>query len=272
MMTRAIPTFRLPEEVVAREVKEIAFPGVDFRYGQELGKDFSVSDLLKEYHAVFLATGLGKGKSIKLPGADKVEVEDALSFLARYRSKGGAEMKPRVLVVGGGSVASDAALAAKMSGAAKVSLACLEKEEEMPALKSEVAELRKHGIELNFCLGPNAFPNPNKLSFFVCKSVYDASGNFCPAFDESQVVEFEFDQVVMAVGQEVEPSLSACLEREFGRPDLVEVEENSLQVKGHPGLYAGGDIIRGAGMVVQAATDGRKAAMEIDLYLRGRSG
>ena len=270
LLTHAVPLFHLPEEVVVRELREIAFPGITFHYGQELGNHFTVIDLLNQYHAIFLAPGLWAGRTLEIPGASGVEMSDAFSFLSSYRERGGAEMKDRVLVVGGGSVAADAALAAKKSGARQVSIACLENESEMPALPGEVDELKREGIEIHSCWGPNAFPNPNKLSFFRCTSVLDGRGAFCPAFDESRINEIEFDQVIMAVGQETEPRLARYLKEEFGRSDRIDVDPETGQVRGRPGVYAGGDIVRGAGTVVEAVADGRKAAVQIDSFIQGR--
>jgi len=268
MLSRMIPTARLPEEVVIKEVREIAFPGVKFQYGREMGKDFTVGDLLGENRAVFLAPGLWSGKRLEIPGAEKVEITDALSFLATCREHGTAGVKNRVLVVGGGSVAADAALAARTCGAGKVALVCLEKESEMPALPNEVEELKREGVEIHNCWGPNAFPNPNTLSFFSCTAVYDDKGLFRPSYDESRVREMEFEQVILAVGQGVEPALARYLREEFGREDLIEVDEGTMQVRGRTGVYAGGDIIRGRGTVVEAVGDGRKAARSIDNFLR----
>ncbi|UCD83697.1 MAG: FAD-dependent oxidoreductase, partial [Deltaproteobacteria bacterium] len=103
-----------------------------------------------------------------------------------------------------------------------------------------------------------------------CISVFDDQGIFCPSYDESRSMEIEFDQVIIAVGQTVEPGLASYLEKEFGRRDLIEVDEGTMRVKGRPGLYAGGDIVRGAGTVVQAVADGRRAARAIDAQIKAR--
>ena len=270
MLTRAIPLFRLPEEVTRRELEGISYPGITFHYGKELGKDVTVSDLLTKYKAVFLAPGLWSGKKLDIPGIGNTNVADAITFLRKYRESGRTEVFPRILVIGGGSVAADAALAARKSGAAKVSMVCLEKDVEMPALPGEIAELKKQGIDVYNCWGPRAFLSANKLSFIICKSVFDNQGTFCPVYDESQSMEMEFDQVILAVGQMVESSLSGYLKEEFGPSDGIQVDEDTLQVKGRAGIYAGGDIIRGAGTVVQAVADGRKAAMAIDRRVNGK--
>jgi glutamate synthase (NADPH/NADH) small chain len=94
--------------------------------------------------------------------------------------------------------------------------------------------------------------------------VFDESGAFRPVFDESKTMELGFDQVILAVGQQTEPALAEYLRKEFGREDRVEVDTRSMQVVGRSTVFAGGDIIRGAGTVVEAVGDGRCAAMGID--------
>jgi NADPH-dependent glutamate synthase beta subunit-like oxidoreductase len=270
MLTRAIPAFRVSVDIVEREIEGLTLPGMNFQFGKALGKDFTVADLEKDYNAVFIAPGLWSGRQLELPGKDGVEVTDALTLLTTYREKGNVEVKNRILIIGGGSVAADAAVAAKNSGAVKVTMVCLERDSEMPALPSEVAELKKQGIEINNCWGPKAFLSTSKMSFVGCTSVFDDQGRFCPSYDESQSMEAEFDQVIMAVGQSAEPALASYLQKEFNRSDFIEVEPDTMQVKGRPGLYAGGDIVRGAGTVVEAVADGRKAAMAIDSRVRGK--
>lgn len=268
MLSLAIPTFRLPEDMVERELRGIIIPGISFRHGRELGKDFTATGLLKEYRAVFLAPGLWRGQKLTLPGMVWVEAQDALSFLKTYREQGSVSVSGRVLVIGGGSVAADAALIAKEAGASKVTLVCLEREEEMPALASEVDELRKHGVEIRSCWGPKTFLSATRVSLVCCTSVYDQQGRFNPTYYEAQTTEMDFDSVIMAVGQSVDPDLAPYLKEEFDQEGLLEVEEDTMQVKNSPGIYAGGEIVRGTGTVVQAVGDGRRAALAIDAYVR----
>ncbi|MCX5858833.1 MAG: FAD-dependent oxidoreductase, partial [Proteobacteria bacterium] len=136
------------------------------------------------------------------------------------------------------------------------------------ALPNELAELQKQGIKIQNCWGPQSFTSANKLSLTSCTSVFDSQGKFCPSFDKSRTSEIEFDQVIMAVGQSVEPALASYLQKELGRSDLILVDETTQEVKDHPGIYAGGDIVRGAGTVVQAVADGRRAAMAIHANLK----
>ncbi len=271
MLTHAIPSFRLPAEVVERELSGISKSGLSFKYGQKLGKDFTVKGLMEEYNSVFLAPGLWAGRSLNIKGMKKSSVTDALDFLMKNRSpkKGKKSVGQRVLVIGGGSVAADAAITAQSLGAKTVTMVCLEGPKEMPCLQDEVVEMKKKGINILNSWGPQAVISEARIAFIKCTRVFDDQGCFSPAFDDSKSKELDFDQIIMAVGQTLEPALAKYFKKELKVEGLLEVEEETLQVKGAPGLYAGGDIIRGAGTVVEAAADGRRAAQAIDFALRG---
>jgi NADPH-dependent glutamate synthase beta subunit-like oxidoreductase len=137
----------------------------------------------------------------------------------------------------------------------------------MPALPSELEELKRLDIDILHGWGPREILSDAKMSFIRCASVFDDQKRFKPTFDESEAMEIVFDSLVWAVGQMVEPSLAAYLEKEFGCEGLIPVDEETMQVTGRAGVFAGGDIVRGAGTVVEAVADGRKAAMAIDAWL-----
>jgi NADPH-dependent glutamate synthase beta subunit-like oxidoreductase len=264
MLTHAVPAFRLPDEIVEREIAGMTVPGMSFQYGKALGKDFSIADLEANYRAVFLAPGLWSGRTLNIPGLEKSKMIDGLSFLQSCRGNGKGKVGKEVVVIGGGSVASDAAASAKHLGAKKVTMVCLEGANEMPCLESEIVEMKNHGIKIENGWGPKAAASQSKLSFVRCTSVFDKSGAFCPVFDESKTMELDFDQVILAVGQQVEPALAKYLKKEFGTENGLKVDTETMQVIGRNRVFAGGDIVRGAGTVVEAVGDGRRAAMAID--------
>jgi carotene isomerase len=270
MVGRAVPTFRMPTEIVERELKGLALPSISYKYNTALGGDVTVQGLMDEYKAAFLAPGLWAGRRLDLPGMDGATVTDALGFLVASRNNGGVPVKDRVLVIGGGSVASDVAIMAQNQGARKVSMVCLEGEDEMPCLPSEVEEMKLMGIEFHNGWGPKEIVPDSKMRFVACTRVFDEQGRFSPVLDESKPLELDFDQIILAVGQAVEPGLAAYLKEEFQTDGLLDVEDETLQVKGRPGLYAGGDIIRGAGTIAEAVADGRRAAQAIDDRLKGK--
>ncbi len=269
MLTQALPTFRLPAGVVEREIKGISYAGISYIYGKKLGTDITVKGLEEDYDATFLAPGLWAGRRLGLDGLKKSQATDALSFLVKCRKQRKVTVKDRVLVIGGGSVAADAAIAAHAAGAKKVVLVCLEAEGQMPCLSAEVSEMKKNGIEILNGWGPKEVVSPSKLSFVKCSRVFDDQGRFSPAFDESKTKAVDFDQIIMAVGQTTESGLAKYLNKEFKTKGLLEVEDETMQVKGRYGVYAGGDIVRGAGTVVEAVGDGRRAAQAIDAMMNG---
>lgn len=268
MVGRAVPVFRLPKDVMEREMEGFAIPGISFQFNRALGRDLTVKELMDRYRGVFLAPGLWRGRRLTLPGLDGAVVTDALEFLVECRESSEIRVKERVLVIGGGSVASDVAVMAEKRGARKVAVVCLEKADEMPCLPSEVEEMKRMGIDIYSGWGPKEGLPGGRMRFVKCTGVWDEKGRFAPSFDESESMELEFDQIVFAVGQTVEPDLARYLKKEFGTEGLLEVETESLQVKGRPGIYAGGDIIRGAGTIVQAVADGRRAAGAMDRMIR----
>jgi len=268
MLSHSIPTFRLPVDVVERELRGVMVPGISIEYGKALGEDFTATDLTNEYDAVFLAPGLWAGRRLDVPGMEKAEVIDALELLLTYRREGSVSVNDRVLVIGGGSVASDAALAALNNGAGKVTVACLEKPEQMPCLPSEAEEMKKQGIEILNGWGPGEVVSESSMILIQCTNVFDDQSRFDPSFDDTNTQEKAFDQIIVAVGQTVEPGLGRYLEEEFQTTGFLDVDSETLQVKGRPGLFAGGDIIRGAGTVVEAVADGRRAAGAMDAAIK----
>jgi NADPH-dependent glutamate synthase beta subunit-like oxidoreductase len=227
-----------------------------------LGIDITIDQLEEKYDATFIATGLWNGRTIQIPGLEPNKVIDALSFIQEYKKNGKVEVDSKLLVIGGGSVAADAATVAKKSRIDDITMVCLESKDEMPALIGEIDDLLNSGIILLNCWGPKEVKD-NKMIFKKCVSVFDKQGNFKPKFDESESKEVEFDTIVMAVGQDVEENLSKYLKNKLGITGLIEINPHTFQIKNHPNIYAGGDVIRGAGTVVQSVADGRKVARAI---------
>jgi NADPH-dependent glutamate synthase beta subunit-like oxidoreductase len=264
----AVPLSRLPREVLSREIDGLLLPGMQFHFGKALGRDFGVSDLQGDFGATFLAPGLWSGRALRVPGLDSSRSMDALEFLSASRGPRRQAPGSKVLVIGGGSAASDAALTAKNFGASQVTLVCLEARGEMPCLRAEVEEMTRKGIRIENRWGPKSASAASRLTFVRCLSVFDHTGEFSPVFDDSETLDLEFDRVILAVGQTVEPALAVCLKTEFGTEDRLEVDRETLQVADRAGVFAGGDIVRGAGTVVEAVADGRRAARSIDAFLR----
>ncbi len=196
-----------------------------------------------------------------------------VDFLSRVAQGGDMKLKERVLVVGGGNVAVDVALTALRTGAKEVTMACLEKREEMPANDWEIEQALEEGVRLMPAWGPGRIiADGGKVSgvkLVQCASVFDEEGNFCPAFGElTETVDA--DQVILAVGQSADLSFAQGADLKVER-GLILIDEETMET-GIPGVYAGGDVGKGPGAVIDAIAAGRKAACAIDRFLGGTGG
>jgi NADPH-dependent glutamate synthase beta subunit-like oxidoreductase len=269
VLRHSIPAFRLAEDVVDRELAAVLPPTVRFHGGRRLGDDLDLDELESGWDAVFLAVGRGRGRRLELPGIQQARVHDALGLLEAVRAGKPVHLDGRVLVVGGGSVAADAALTAARAGAA-VRLVCLEARDEMPALASEVRELEAHGVLIEHGWGPLAVTSPTTLELRRCTRALDGSGRFDPVFDDDVTTTRELDHLVLAVGQRLDPALGAQLAGPRDGRGLLDVDPATLAVAGRAHTWAGGDAVRSTGTVVEAVADGRRAAGAIDARLRDR--
>jgi NADPH-dependent glutamate synthase beta subunit-like oxidoreductase len=261
----AVPGFRVPAEVVEKEVSTILGQNNITLNKKGLGTELTLDMLEKEYNAVFLACGTGEGKIINIDGLDKNMAIDALSYLKACRNKSMQPLKGKVVVIGGGSVASDAALMAKYQGADVVTLVCMETLETMPCLISERAELKTEGIIIQSGWAPSHVEG-QELVLSGCDSVFNEAGEFAPVLDISRSQTVHFDHIVMAVGQQIERNLRENLLKEF--PGLeIDVNENTQKVMGRKKLFAGGDLVKGSKTIIDAVAEGRRAAVAINLQI-----
>ncbi len=273
MMRYGIPHYRLPVEVLDREVREILDLGIDFRPGRALGKDFHLEDLRgKGFDAVFLGVGAQESRKADIEGADLKGVMWGLDLLRKVAEGDPSRFEGRVLVIGGGNTAVDAALTSARSGARDVTMACLETREQMPAHAGRLELLQAAGVRLMPSWGTRRILGSGSrvtgVELVSCTGVFDIKGEFSPAFDEGVVKKLEVDQVILAIGQR--PDLSFL--REAG-PICVDrgliVVNGDTQETGMPGVYAGGDVAAAPGSVIHAVAAGRRAAAAMDRALGG---
>ena len=268
-----IPLYRLPDEAIDQDIGEITEQGIAIKYDVELGKDVTIEQLEKEgYKAVLLALGLPVSRGLNIPGADGDGILNALPFLQDVkRSDFKLEGNPTVIVIGGGNVAMDVARSALRAGAAKVKLACLECDEEMPAFEWEIEEAREEGIEFNTSWGPHAIVRENGkitgLSVVECTCVFDDKGIFNPAFNEDNKNVISGDIIIFAIGQAGDP------EPVRGEIDIDDrgriVFDNKKMTTSRKGVFSCGEMVTGPGSAVQAMANGRLAAQAVGGYLQG---
>lgn len=272
MMRYGIPYYRLPEDVLEKEINQVLSVGIRLETGKKLGGDFDLDQLKDEgFEAVFIATGLQSSRRIELEGADLPDVLWGVDFLADVSEGKDVSVKDRVLVVGGGNVAVDVALTVLRLGAHRVVMACLEKRTEMPANPWEIETALEEGVQLMPSWGPKRIMGNNGkvtgVELVQCASVFDEGGNFCPAFGDA-LEEVETDQVILAVGQAADLSFAGKGGHLKVQHGLVEVD-GKTQETGTPGVFAGGDASAGPGSVIDAIAAGRRVASSIDRFLGG---
>jgi heterodisulfide reductase subunit A2 len=275
MLAVGIPEYRLPKNVLNRDIEIIKRLGVDIKTDMAFGKDITLSSLKDEgYNAFFLATGLHKSRSLGVDGEDTPGVLKGVDFLRDAAIDNPISLGKKVVVVGGGNVAIDVVLTALRLGAQDLSLACLESFNEMPASKDEVHMAIEEGVKINNSLGPNRFlAKGGKLTgieFKKCISVFNDKGMFDPQYDDKDLTTFDADTVIVAIGQAADTGFAKEMGLETLRNGGIPVSPVSGMTN-MEGIFAGGDVVTGPGKAIDAIAQGKKAAVYINRYFKGES-
>jgi heterodisulfide reductase subunit A2 len=270
IMRWGIPSYRLPKEVLARDLKNITALGVTIETGHRVG---SAVELLRTgFDAVFVAAGDRGGRKLSVPGEDLPGVVDSMEFLHRVNAGDAPELAGRtVVVIGGGNVAIDSARSALRLGARCVQLYCLESREEMPAHPWEVREAEEEGVVVATSWGVREVLGYDRrvsgVELIRCTSVFDSAHRFRPTFDPAVHRPVPAEVVITAIG--LGPNTGAfAAELPLNRNGTVRVDPETLAT-GVPGIYAGGDAVTGPSMIVTSIGQGKRAAFHIDRFLRG---
>lgn len=272
MMRYGIPQYRLPLDILDREINDILDTGIELRTGETLGKDFNLNRLKSVgFDAIFLGLGAQLSRRIPIDGAGLSDVLWGVDFLAQVAEGEDIRLKERVIVIGGGNVAVDVALTALRCGAKDVTMACLERRDEMPAHEWEIEGALAEGVRLMPSWGPHKILSEDGhikgLELVRCVEVFDEKGNFCPLFDDSKET-IAGDQVIMAIGQASDLSFLEDDSRISVDKGLIVVDQETLETE-MGGVYAGGDVAAMPGAIIHAIAAGRKAASSIDKALGG---
>ena len=270
MLTYVIPAYRLPKDIVRRLVKAIENTGVEFKCKVDVGKDITLDDLKEGFDSVFIASGVWNPVSIGLEGEESTRF--GLEFLTNINL--GVKEAPgkKVLVIGGGNAAIDVAVSALRLGAEEAIMACLESREEMPALPWEIELALEQGVKLMTSWGPHrVLKSDGKvkgIELVRCTSVFDDQSRFAPTFDSTVKETVEADQIMMAVGYATDLSF-------IGPGSSLKVEQGLIAVNPEtqatslPDVFAGGSVTHGPATVIEAIAAGRRAAVAMDVYLKG---
>jgi glutamate synthase (NADPH/NADH) small chain len=279
VLVYGIPAFRLPKEVVRAEIDQLRAMGVEIRTNHLAGTSVPVSDLLS-YDAVFIGTGAGLPFFMKIPGEQLNGVYSANEFLTRVNLMH-AELFPeydtpmrhagRVVVVGGGNVAMDAARVARRLGS-RVTLVYRRREEDLPARRAEVIRAKEEGVEFVLCANPIRILGDPFVTGVECVRTEicdpDDTGRPEPAPVEGSNFVIDADMCIQAIGQGPNPLLIRKLEGiRYGRKGNIMVDEEGSTNLDR--VFAAGDVATGAATVILAMGGAKKAARAIDRMLRG---
>lgn len=258
MLLYSIPPYRLPKEVVRKQIRALISMGIRFEMGARINEEQTVARMRSDFDAVFVAGGTWKGLKLGVSGENAENVLGALDYLCRVNSGERVPLGKKVIVIGGGSVAIDAARTARRLGGEEVRIVCLEtrdlaSKDRMPALDWEISEADEEGVLIHPSLGVEEIVVENGKAVGIrtkrCTSVRDPDGKFNPQYDETSGIEsLGAESIVVAIGQ---------------------VDDRSLAQSspGVTGIFAGGDMVSGSSTVVQAVASAQKAVGEIEVFL-----
>ena len=285
VLVYGIPEFRLPKDrIVAKEVEAVKRLGVEIEPDVIIGRTMTVDDLLDRegYDAVFVGSGAGLPRFMGIPGENLNGVYSANEFLTRanlmkaFKDEYDTPIKAgkKVIVVGGGNVAMDAARTAKRLGA-EVHIVYRRGEEELPARVEEVHHAKQEGIDFQMLTNPTEITGDEKgwVNGIKCVRMElgepDASGRRSPVTIEGSDFHIDCDVVIMALGTSPNPLIKSTTKGlDTNRKGCIVADEEGRTTR--EGVFAGGDAVTGAATVILAMGAGRKAAKAIDEYLRNR--
>lgn len=268
MMRVGIPEYRLPREILRAEIAEIENIGVEIRTDTCIE---SLEQLFAQgYHAVFLGLGAHKGIDMEVEGAKGLGVIDCVSFLRDVSLGKETRLKGRVAVVGGGNAAIDAARTALRVGAEEVAIIYRRTRAEMPANLEEIVEAIEERVRIEFLAAPTKISRKEGRIKMQCIRMKlgepDASGRRRPEPIKGSEFTMEFSTVIVAIGQR--PDIPPEFGVRIGKGNTIEVNHDTLMTD-RRGVFAGGDVVTGPSVVIEAIAAGRKAAIAIDRYLGG---
>jgi glutamate synthase (NADPH/NADH) small chain len=275
-----IPEFRLPKDIVRREVDRLVRQGVKIENNAIIGRTYTLPELRETYDAVFVAVGAGLPVFMDVPGENLKGVYSANEYLTRvnlmgaWREDGQTPVLRghRVAVVGGGNVAMDAVRTARRLGAEEAVIVYRRSDAELPARAEEVHHARQEGVRFELLTAPLRVIGDDEgwVKGLECRRMElgepDASGRRRPVAVPGSEFVFECDTVIVAIGTKANPLLtSTAPDLNLNRWGYIETDESGESSM--PGVFAGGDIVRGAATVILAMGDGKRISASIHSYL-----
>lgn len=286
LLVYGIPGFKLEKDVVERRIKYLEDSGVSFRFNCDVGADVSLNEIRDTHDTVLIATGVYKARDLKVPGVGAEGVYPALEYLTASNRAGFGDTveafedgslnaaDKRVIVIGGGDTAMDCVRTAVRQGATSVTCLYRRDRANMPGSQREVANAEEEGVTFEWLSGPEAVlhTKANKVKGVKVRRMRlgapDASGRQSPEKTE-ETVDMKADMVIKALGFDPEdlPTLFDESTLRVNRWGAIKVDFDTMETS-LPGVYAAGDIVRGASLVVWAIVDGRQAAEQMHKAMR----
>lgn len=288
LLTYGIPGFKLEKSVVMRRVERLREGGIIFHQNFEVGRDASLDELRQKHDAILIATGVYKPRAIKAPGVGAPGVVDALDYLTASNRKSFGDTVPAfddgrlsaegkdVVVIGGGDTAMDCVRTAVRQGAKSVKCLYRRDRANMPGSQNEVKNAEEEGVEFVWLSVPEAFDGTGHVTGVrVAKmrlGAPDASGRRAPEADPGSEYRLDADLVIKALGFDAEdlPGLFGSRDLGVTRWGTVRVDHKSMMTS-LSGVFAAGDIVRGASLVVWAIRDGRDVSEHMHRYLKAKA-
>jgi len=274
MLRYGIPEYRLPQSVIDRELDVLRRMGITFRNGVRLGEDVSCSQLEGEFDAVFLGLGAWGVRGMGLPGEDHSAVIQGTDFLRRVNEGERPTLPEHVVIIGGGNTAMDAARCARRLGS-DVTVAYRRTVDQMPALEHEVVEAEDEGVVFQYLTQPVEFlADGEALQGIRCVKMElgepDASGRRRPVPVEGSEFVIEAQAALLAVGQTIDTSCLKGEQLELARNGAILADEATGRTA-RDKVFAGGDVVTGPAIAVDAVGAGHRAADAINRFLRGET-
>ena len=272
LMTYGIAAYKVTPQFCQEEVDYIlSLGGITIRFGQELGRNIDLKTIQKEFDAVYLGFGVGLARQLEIPGEELEGVTDAIRFIYEIRANGypSVPVGDKVVVIGMGMTAIDAATQARRLGAKEVTLVYRRTQEEMPCTETELNIAKRDGCRILWLAAPKeVIGTAGKVTQLLCSLMEpgapDASGRRSPV-DTGKTIVLEADMVIRAVGQIPFETMVRMggLDQQKGKISVDDLHATSL-----PGVFAGGDCVNGGKEVVDAVQAGKDGAASILQYLQ----
>lgn len=288
LLTYGIPGFKLEKDVVMRRIQRLKDGGIVFHQGFDVGKDATLADLRERHDAILIATGVYKARDMKMPGIGLGGIVKALDFLIASNRAGFGDAVPghddgsllatgkNVVVIGGGDTAMDCVRTAIRQGAKSVKCLYRRDRANMPGSQREVANAEEEGVEFVWLAAPVSFDGDDTVRKVKATKMRlgqpDASGRRAPEADPGSEFVLEADLVIQALGFDPEnlPKMLGAEELSVTRWGTLRVDHRTMMTS-LDGVFAAGDIVRGASLVVWAIRDGRDVTEHMHSYLRAKA-